>query len=379
VSALRLPPLSLYVHIPWCERKCPYCDFNSHQHEGELPEAAYVEALLADLDASLHWVQERELQSIFIGGGTPSLFSAGAITRLLNGVRQRVPLATNCEITLEANPGSAEAARFAGFAEAGVTRLSLGVQSFQQPQLEALGRVHNSDQARAAVAMAQAAGFTRINIDLMHGLPGQAPAAALEDLETALDFGVTHLSWYQLTIEPNTAFYKKPPQLPDEDVLADIQSLGERRMAEAGFTNYEVSAYAQNGSQCRHNLNYWEFGDYIGIGAGAHGKITHPESGQILRTAKRRQPDGYLTASSSETRIALTDAVRRGDFMLNALRLSAGFARALYEARTGLAETSYLPIAEALAEKGLLNVDDQRVATTDLGRRFLDTVVAAFI
>jgi oxygen-independent coproporphyrinogen-3 oxidase len=378
VPALRLPPLSLYVHIPWCERKCPYCDFNSHQPEGELPEAAYVETLLADLDASLPWVQERELQSIFIGGGTPSLFSAAAISRLLHGVRQRVPLATDCEITLEANPGSAEASRFAGFAEAGVTRLSLGVQSFQQPQLEALGRVHNADQARAAVAMAQAAGFTRINIDLMHGLPGQAPDAALQDLETALDFGVTHLSWYQLTIEPNTAFYKRPPRLPDEDVLADIQSLGERRVAEAGFTNYEVSAYAQAGSQCRHNLNYWEFGDYIGIGAGAHGKITHPESNQILRTTKRRQPAGYLAASSSETQ-ALTDAVRRGDFMLKALRLSAGFARGLYEERTGLAEASYLPIAGELAQKGLLIVDEERVATTDLGRRFLDTVVAAFI
>ena len=375
---MRLPPLSLYVHIPWCERKCPYCDFNSHEPDTAIPETDYVAALLNDLEASLQWVQGRAIQSIFIGGGTPSLFSAAAIEQLLNGLRKRLDIQPNCEITLEANPGSAEAERFEGFAAAGVNRLSLGIQSFQQRQLEALGRVHNAEQAVAAVEMAQSAGFTSVNIDLMHGLPNQTPDDALEDLEAALAFETAHLSWYQLTIEPNTAFYNRPPVLPVEDTLAGIQASGEARIAAAGLGNYEVSAYARANARCVHNLNYWRFGDYLGIGAGAHGKLSRPDSGEIVRTTKRRQPQGYLRSQEAKTH-PLHEAERCGDFMLNALRLSAGFERSLFTHRTGLPEGSYLPVAEDLAERGLLQFQHDHVVTTDLGRRFLDSVVAEFL
>ncbi len=371
-----LPPLSLYIHVPWCERKCPYCDFNSHKASSSLPEAAYIEALLADLDADLHHAQRRELISIFIGGGTPSLFSPAAIDSLLRGVHARLPLAKDCEITLEANPGSAEADKFAGFAAAGVNRLSLGVQSFADDSLAALGRVHDAGQARAAVAMAQAAGFDSINIDLMHGLPGQSTAAAERDLETAIAFATDHLSWYQLTIERNTEFFKRPPTLPVEDALADIQDRGEAILEAAGFDNYEVSAYAKNGRHCRHNMNYWQFGDYLGIGAGAHGKIT--DAGRVLRTTKRRQPMEYL-ASPSGSEHSLDQRELIGDFMLNALRLSEGFAPALFRERTGLELDVVEAALDGLTERALLSREPEKIRPTSLGRRFLDSVIAEFL
>lgn len=371
-----LPPLSLYIHIPWCERKCPYCDFNSHRAEAALPEAAYVEALMADLDADLEAAEGRNIGSIFIGGGTPSLFSGDAMGKILEGVRQRLSLAPDCEITLEANPGSAEASKFRAFAEAGVNRLSLGIQSFNDASLQALGRVHDSREARAAVEMAQGAGFSSINLDLMHGLPGQGVEDACADLETAIAFGTAHLSWYQLTIERNTAFYSQPPTLPVEDALAEIQDEGEARLAAAGFANYEVSAFARDGQLCRHNINYWEFGDYLGIGAGAHGKLTNAVG--VWRSAKRRQPDAYLERPSGK-REQLTPATLRGDFMLNALRLTAGFDPALFEQRTGLPLTDVQPVLDTLAERDLLRLEPTRIQPTTLGRRFLDAVIGEFL
>ncbi len=380
MSKLALPPLSLYIHIPWCERKCPYCDFNSHQQSGSLPEDAYVDALLRDLDADLALAQGRPLESIFIGGGTPSLLSIQAMQRLLDGVRARLTLADRCEITLEANPGSAEAEKFAGFVAAGVNRISLGVQSFDDECLTALGRVHDAEQARRAVGMAQASGIVSLNIDLMHGLPGQTLAQAAADLRQALDFGPTHLSWYQLTIERNTAFYKQPPVLPVEDDLADIQAAGEAMLASSGYENYEVSAYARPDYRCRHNLNYWEFGDYLGIGAGAHGKLTAIGSGEIRRTAKRRQPDEYLGARSVHaTGKILGQQDLPGDFMLNALRLTDGFAPTLFEARTGLALKTLQPMLAQLAARELLEVSSERICPTPLGRRYLDSVVSEFL
>ena len=292
MSDLRLPPLSLYIHIPWCERKCPYCDFNSHTAPGTLPERDYVTALLADLDADLGFVQGRSLTSIFIGGGTPSLLSVPALSDLLDGIRSRVGIEPDCEITLEANPGSAEAGKFAGFVDAGVNRLSLGVQSFDDRRLALLGRVHNGEQAMVAVGLARDAGIRNLNLDLMHGLPGQRVSEAGDDLELAVALAPEHLSWYQLTIERNTAFWRRPPELPGESGLAGIQAKGETILAHAGYEIYEVSAYARAGYRCRHNLNYWQFGDYLGIGAGAHGKVTRLAENDVIRTAKWQQPAG---------------------------------------------------------------------------------------
>ena len=355
MTGLRLPPLALYIHIPWCERKCPYCDFNSHQAEVDLPETRYVSALLTDLSAQVAGVQDREVTSVFIGGGTPSLFSVNAIESLLTGLRERLALATDCEITLEANPGSAEAEKFAGFAEAGVNRLSL-----------------------AAVGMAKEAGFRRINIDLMHGLPGQAEPAALADLSRALAAATGHLSWYQLTIERNTEFYKRPPILPVEDELAAIQESGEELLESAGLGNYEVSAWARPDHRCRHNLNYWEFGDYLGIGAGAHGKITLPEQEQVVRTTRRRQPDAYLMSPDGASRVLDADELC-GDFMLNALRLTEGFEPTLFTERTGLSHARIESTLDSLVERGLLDVGPARIRPTALGRRFLDSVIAEFL
>ncbi len=380
MNTLELPPLSLYIHIPWCERKCPYCDFNSHEYGGALPEAEYVEALLSDLDSDLPLAQGRPLVSIFIGGGTPSLLSTTAMHSLLDGVRARLPLAEDCEVTLEANPGSAEADKFAGFVAAGVNRISLGIQSFDDRCLRALGRVHDAAQARRAVAMAQGSGIASLNIDLMHGLPGQTPEQASADLKQALEFAPAHLSWYQLTIERNTAFYKQPPQLPVEDDLGAIQAAGESLLSAAGLVNYEVSAYARPGYRCRHNLNYWEFGDYLGIGAGAHGKLTLLDRGEIRRTAKKRQPADYLASGDVHTRgQRLGSADLPGDFMLNALRLSDGFSPALYETRTGLPLDAQSATLEALADKGLLDIGRERIRPTALGRRYLDSVVSEFL
>ena len=376
---MELPPLGLYIHLPWCERKCPYCDFNSHEAL-ELPEAQYIDALLRDLDGDSVLLQQRQVETLFIGGGTPSLFSAPAIARLLQEVGKRVALSPALEATMEANPGSAEADKFAAFHAAGINRLSLGIQSFQDEQLQSLGRVHNSDQAHAAIDFARAAGFDSFNIDLMHGLPGQGIESASADLRTALSYHPAHLSWYQLTIEPNTVFHKRPPTLPVEDTLADIQDAGERLLTRKGLNQYEVSAYSQPKFQCRHNRNYWSFGDYLGVGAGAHGKITSPD-GSIQRTAKRRQPGDYMSCAAggftASTRLLARDEIP-GEFMLNALRLNQGFTTSLFESRTGLSISSIQIQLEQLIDSGLLERAGNTTRTTALGRRFLDSVVAEF-
>ena len=375
---MNLPPLSLYIHLPWCERKCPYCDFNSHEAR-EIPEQAYVDALLLDLRQDAHLAQGRELATLFIGGGTPSLYSAEAINRLLHGVADYLPLSTQLEATMESNPGSAESDKFLGFRQAGINRLSLGIQSFQDEKLRALGRVHSSSQALAAIEYARDAGFDNFNVDLMHGLPGQTEADAADDLKTALGFNPPHLSWYQLTIEPNTVFNKRPPLLPVEDALADIQDAGEEILAQYGFNQYEVSAYSRVGRQCRHNLNYWRFGDYLALGAGAHGKISFSD-GRIQRYAKTRAPQDYLAGSRfTASERVLTGEETIEEFMLFALRLNRGFAVADFEARTGTGIGKIGQILEDLYRRELLQRSGDRVATTALGRRFLDSVIAEFL
>ncbi len=376
---MQLPDLSLYVHLPWCERKCPYCDFNSHE-AGAIPEQAYVEALLRDLRADAALAGGRIVNTLFIGGGTPSLFSPGSIARLLAGIGSILPLSPELEATMEANPGSAEADKFAGFRAAGITRLSLGVQSFDDDCLRALGRVHDSDQAHRAIEYARAAAFDSFNIDLMHGLPGQSRAAAVADLQAALAYRPPHLSWYQLTIEPNTVFHSRPPALPAEDELADIQLQGEQLLARAGYVQYEVSAYSRPGQRCRHNLNYWSFGDYLGVGAGAHGKVTLADGG-IQRYAKKRQPQDYLAASGegfTARRWPVDPADIAGEFMLNALRLNAGFSIGQFEANTGLDATAIDAQMERLQRRGLLQREGGQVMASALGRRFLDSVIAEF-
>ena len=375
-----LPPLSLYIHLPWCERKCPYCDFNSHE-AALIPEQAYVRALLTDLEADQSLAAGREVQTLFIGGGTPSLFSADAIALLLQGIAQQLNLSPGLEATMEANPGSAEADKFLGFREAGINRLSLGIQSFQDTKLAALGRVHTAEQARAAIEHARAAGFDNFNLDLMHGLPGQSPADALNDLQTAIDFQPPHLSWYQLTIEPNTVFHKRPPTLPVEDTLADIQDAGEELLAGNGYGQYEVSAYSHPGRQCRHNLNYWSFGDYLAIGAGAHGKITAAD-GRVSRYAKTRSPQDYLNAGGKSVTASsrvLGSSELIEEFMLFNLRLNQGFNASDFEARTGLPFSTLQPKLDALIARELLQLENGRTIATDLGRRFLDSVIAEFL
>ncbi len=391
---MRLPPLSLYIHIPWCIRKCPYCDFNSHQASDSLPEAEYVAALTADLAAEAELAQGRSIQTVFFGGGTPSLFSAEAIGRILEMVDRHVGLSAAAEITLEANPGTFEQARFSAYRRAGVNRLSIGVQSFQTEQLHKLGRIHGREEALAAVAMARRAGFDNINLDLMHGLPEQTTAAACADLQQAIELAPEHLSWYQLTIEPNTHFYNAPPLLPVEDTLADIQQAGEALLAQAGFGQYEVSAYCQPGKPAQHNLNYWTYGDYLGIGAGAHGKITLPERNEITRRWKTRLPAHYLERAAPGLERAksvpgadhptlagqevLQPADLPLDYLLNALRLNEGVPAQDFPAYTGLPlATLDTPWLE-LESKGLVHPRDQRLCTTALGRRFLNDVLAAF-
>lgn len=376
---LRLPPLALYIHIPWCVRKCPYCDFNSHAADGTPPEADYVAALIADLHADLVWVQGRKLTSIFFGGGTPSLFSARAINDILAAVDGAVGIGKDIEITLEANPGTFEQEKFRAYRSAGVNRLSLGVQSFHDGRLEALGRVHSAANAVTAAASARTAGFDNFNLDLMHGLPGQTLEQAVADLNQAIALEPTHISWYQLTIEPNTAFYGSPPQLPGEAILDAIQTAGQEALAAGGYQQYEVSAYARADSQSVHNRNYWEFGDYLGIGAGAHGKITRTEEGKIIRTRKTRLPRDYLARIH---RRVDNDAIKPAElpleFLLNALRLNSGVPSSYFSARTGLALASIAPRWERLAAKGLVEDYPDRLAATALGRRFLNDLLAIF-
>ncbi|MCW8956204.1 MAG: radical SAM family heme chaperone HemW [Gammaproteobacteria bacterium] len=376
-----LPPLALYIHIPWCVRKCPYCDFNSHKSPDSLPEQTYVNNLLNDLEHHLPEIWGRRLSSIFIGGGTPSLFSASSINRLLAGIHARLACISDMEITLEANPGTLEQGRFGGFRAAGINRLSIGVQSFNDQHLQQLGRIHDSRQARNAIESAMNAGFDNLNIDLMFGLPEQSIEQGLDDLEQALSFNTSHLSWYQLTLEPNTLFYSKPPRLPDDDRIADLQDQGQQLINEHGFTQYEISAYARNGKACRHNLNYWEFGDYLGIGAGAHGKISRSDSQQIQRYWNLRQPEDYMSASAVQ-RISGQQLLDTDDivfeFMLNALRLKQGFNRNTFQQHTGL-DISLIEAACARAMTlELLEQTGEEYRPSELGYRFLNDLVSLF-
>ena len=375
-----LPPLALYIHIPWCVRKCPYCDFNSHTASPVLPEQEYVDALLADLDQDLHAVYGRELTSIFFGGGTPSLFSAEALGRLLQGVEQRIPFAADIEITLEANPGTFEQEKFVAYRKLGINRLSIGIQSFQQEKLEALGRIHNGDEAVRAAGMARQAGFDNFNLDLMHGLPDQSLDDALSDLRQAIALKPTHISWYQLTLEPNTVFWNQPPVLPEDDTLWDIQEAGQALLAEHGYAQYEVSAYAQAGRPARHNLNYWSFGDFIGIGAGAHGKLSHPD-GRIVRTWKTRLPKDYLNPAKSfqAGEKSLSNDEMPFEFLMNALRLTAGVESRLYPERTGLSLETLAEGRREAEQSGLLQVEPSRLAATERGQLFLNDLLQKFL
>lgn len=371
-------PLSLYVHVPWCVRKCPYCDFNSHPLAGEVPEAEFLAALEADLEAEAGRAGARPVDTVFFGGGTPSLLSGEALARLIAAIRRHLPLAPNAEITLEANPGTFEAARFAAYAQAGVNRLSLGVQSFDEAALQRLGRIHDGAQARAALAAAVAV-FPRVNVDLMIGLPGQSPAAALADVAATLDGGATHLSCYQLTIEPNTPFAASPPALPPDEEMAAIEAAVEARLARAGFVHYEVSAWALPGEACRHNLNYWGFGDYLGVGPGAHGKLSTPAG--IVRRMKHKHPRRYLAAAApfvqEEARVA-SEALPF-EFLMNALRLRAGVPREWFAARTGLPLETLAPRWRRLEAQGLVEPLAWRIAATERGWRLLNAVLEAFL
>ncbi len=373
-------PLGLYIHLPWCLKKCPYCDFNSHE-ASDTPFDRYVDALLADLDCELSAADARPVQTVFIGGGTPSLFPGPSVRRLLDGVRARIKLADNAEVTLEANPGAADAARFEEYLAAGVNRLSIGVQSFDDTRLQAIGRVHNAQQGTAAITAARAAGCERINIDLMHGLPGSDPADALADLRSAIELEPEHISWYELTLEPGTAFARKPPALPDDDAIAMQAEAGITLLAAAGFERYEVSAYARAGQPSRHNLNYWMYGDYLGLGAGAHGKLSRRDG--IFRTTRRRSPVSYMaqagTAAAREVSGPVTPADVVMEFALNVMRLRHGFPATLFQERTGLPGSLLdAPFARAEAN-GWLTRDAGYVRPTAFGYRFLNDLQSLFL
>ena len=376
-------PLALYVHLPWCVRKCPYCDFNSHPGSREAsPFDAYVERLLLDLDLELREpAAHRPIGSIFIGGGTPSLFPGPSIRRLLDGIRARIELLPDAEISLEANPGTVDAAHFAAYRAASVDRLSIGVQSLSTEHLERLGRIHTPEEARTAVQIARAQGFDNLNLDLMFGLPGQTLEQAQSDLDALLALEPEHVSYYQLTLEPDTAFGARPPELPDADLVADMGLQGAERLASAGYGRYEVSAYARPGRQCRHNLNYWRFGDYLGIGAGAHGKLSAMNT-RVWRTEKPAHPSRYLEADPSRPlgiRHDLSEADLILDFALNALRLTQGFEPSLFTTTTGLPWSRNAPRLQAAVADGLLTLESEHVVPTPLGRDFLDDLVARFL
>lgn len=376
-------PLSLYIHIPWCVRKCPYCDFNSHEKSGPLPEKAYIEALLLDLDMQKASIEGRTIETIFIGGGTPSLFSPDSFETLLKGVQSRVAVAQDAEITLEANPGTAETSKFNRYREIGLTRLSIGIQSFDSKILQKIGRIHDGQEAIAAAKMAKAAGFSEFNLDLMFGLPGQDAVLALNDIETAIGLHPTHLSFYQLTLEPNTVFHKYPPTLPQDEDTWRMQELGQSRLWQAGFLQYEVSAYAKAGSRCHHNLNYWKFGDYLGIGAGAHGKITLSETGEILRTQRLRQPSSYMQAAQNKTPLGSAATVICDEipfeFLMNGLRLREGFETRHFRARTGLDIARLEPTLTTLVKAQLLEKTPTHIRCTEHGFNFLDSILQHFL
>jgi oxygen-independent coproporphyrinogen-3 oxidase len=375
-----LPPLSLYVHIPWCVRKCPYCDFNSHEARGEVPEDAYVDALMMDLEAALPSVWGRKVVSVFFGGGTPSLFSAQSIDRLLAGIRARLPITPGAEITLEANPGTFERQKFADFFAAGVNRLSLGIQSFDSAKLRALGRVHDGDEARRAAEAALMI-FGNVNFDLMYGLPEQTVEGAQADLAAALAFGPPHLSFYHLTIEPNTLFHRTPPVLPDEDTAADIEGAVHATLARAGYLHYETSAYAKPGRACVHNTNYWQFGDYLGLGAGAHAKLSFAD--RVVRQLRWKQPKQYMAKVTAGQPLQEEIMVAREDvgfeFMLNALRLGDGVPSSLFAERTGYPLALVSRALESATQKGLLEADPSRLKATELGRRFQNDLLELFL
>ncbi|WP_085299339.1 radical SAM family heme chaperone HemW [Cognaticolwellia mytili] len=377
------PPLSLYIHIPWCVEKCPYCDFNSHALKHAIPEQDYVAQLLLDLDTDIARfnLQQRPLHSIFIGGGTPSLFSAPAIEQLLTQVLQRFEHKADIEITLEANPGTVEAEKFIGFFNGGVSRLSVGVQSFESDKLIKLGRIHDSQQAKTAANLASECGVKSFNLDLMHGLPEQTVEHALDDLKTAISLKPTHISWYQLTIEPNTAFHSRPPKLPQDEILWNIQDQGIALLNEAGYQQYEISAYSKPEYQCQHNLNYWQFGDYLGIGCGAHGKITDVDNQQIYRTVKVKHPKGYLdTSRKALDKIhTVTDEELPFEYMMNRLRLHAGFSLDEFKAYTGLSEQAVLPTLLHAQEKQLMEFDGKLWSVSKLGHRYLNDLLEMFL
>ncbi|MBX2839143.1 MAG: radical SAM family heme chaperone HemW [Gammaproteobacteria bacterium] len=378
-----LPPLSIYIHLPWCLKKCPYCDFNSHEKKAALPETDYVQALLRDLEQEMPDVWGRTIASVFIGGGTPSLFSANALDQLLSGVRALTGLSPDTEVTLEANPGTFEQEKFSEFRALGINRLSIGIQSFNDESLHALGRVHNSDEASRAVDIAHNAGFDRINLDLMFGLPRQSASKARADVVTAIAMQPEHISYYELTLEPNTLFAKYPPDLPSPDSLEHYQNTGMELLDVAGYQRYEVSAFAQPKRRCTHNLNYWQFGDYLGIGAGAHGKISFANTGTIVRRSKHKHPTRYLALAESTERISTEQTLAEADtaleFMMNALRLKEGFPIPLFEQHTGLSLDRWQNQIESAQQAGLLTQSGLSIHPTDTGFRFLNDLLGHFL
>ena len=379
---MRNPPLSLYIHIPWCVQKCPYCDFNSHGLKSDLPEKEYVAHLLDDLAIDAKRIGDRPVETIFIGGGTPSLFSSEAMADILKGVKQRVNLSDTAEITMEANPGTVEAGKFAGFYQAGINRISVGIQSFQPKHLKVLGRIHDESQAENAVKQAHSAGLPTFNLDLMHGLPEQSVENAMADLKQGIGLDPYHLSWYQLTIEPNTPFYSKPPELPDDDILWEIQEKGHSLLERAGYHQYEISGYAKAGHQCRHNLNYWRFGDYLGIGCGAHGKITDAANGTIHRTVKVKHPRGYMEMSrpylDTQTLVSADDLPF--EFFMNRFRLVEPCPMSDFSDFTGTELTD--DVKRALSDahhQGLLSISDSHWQVTAKGRRYLNSLLSCFV
>lgn len=380
---MNLPPLSLYIHVPWCEKKCPYCDFNSHLARAKVDEAVYVQQLLLDLDSDIERFSEslanRSIQTVFIGGGTPSLFSAKSYQLLFDGLRQRLAFADDAEVTLEANPGSSEVEKFAGFRAAGINRLSIGVQSFNQVHLSALGRVHNADEALKAASYAKQAGFDNFNLDLMFGLPEQSLEQSLNDVEQAIALSPTHLSCYQLTIEPNTLFHHSPPVTPGDELLWDMQEQLQAALAEEGYSQYEVSAYSQANRRCQHNLNYWQFGDYLGIGAGAHGKLTQCD-GEVVRTWKIKHPTTYMDKSDKTGGVDII-AVQQipFEFMMNALRLNDGFKVATFESRTGIALQAIEPLFKKHESQGLIELSADLIKPTQFGHNMLNNMLEDFL
>ncbi|HSS46219.1 MAG TPA: radical SAM family heme chaperone HemW [Burkholderiales bacterium] len=375
-----LPPLSLYIHIPWCVKKCPYCDFNSHESRSEIPEKQYVEALVADLESALSQISGRKIHSVFFGGGTPSVMSAETIDAILSAVRARLTLDACAEITLEANPGTFEVAKFAAFRAAGVNRLSIGIQSFNPGHLKALGRIHDDLEARRAVEIAQTH-FDNINLDLMYALPGQKPGEALQDIKAAISYSPQHISAYHLTIEPNTLFHRYPPRLPDDELSAQMQAAIEEALADNGYGHYETSAFAREGFQSRHNLNYWRFGDYLGIGAGAHSKISTPQT--IIRQMRYKQPQQYISRAIDGKSVQSQNIITTSDlvfeFMMNALRLIEGFPAGLFEERTGLPITAVQRELDEAERRGLIVCDHRNIAPTLRGQRFLNDLLQIFL